>query len=74
MKQIEGELGVKLFNRGRRGVHFTPQGEYLAACAEETLKYYLKVKDNLSSMSNEYTGTLRLGVSNFSLNINFLLF
>ncbi|SIS13541.1 DNA-binding transcriptional regulator, LysR family [Peribacillus simplex] len=65
LKQIEGDLGVKLFNRGRRGVHFTPQGEYLAACAEETLKYYLKVKDNLSSMSNEYTGTLRLGVSNF---------
>jgi DNA-binding transcriptional LysR family regulator len=65
LKQIEEELGVKLFNRGRWGVQFTPQGDYLAGCAEEALKYYRQVKENLSNMSNDYTGTLRLGVSNF---------
>jgi DNA-binding transcriptional LysR family regulator len=65
LKQIEQELGVKLFDRGRRGVQFTPEGEYLATCAEEALRYYKKVKENLINMSNDYTGTLRLGVSNF---------
>ncbi|MGG0453875.1 LysR family transcriptional regulator [Priestia megaterium] len=65
LKQIEQELGVKLFDRGRRGVQFTPEGEYLATCAEEALRHYKKVKENLINMNNDYTGTLRLGVSNF---------
>ncbi|SIR50393.1 DNA-binding transcriptional regulator, LysR family [Peribacillus simplex] len=65
LKQIEEELGVKMFNRGRRGIHFTPHGEYLAACAEEALTYFLKVKEILNNMSNDVKGTLRLGVSNF---------
>ncbi|MFP3121862.1 LysR family transcriptional regulator [Ectobacillus funiculus] len=65
LKQLEEELGVKIFNRGRRGVHFTPQGEYLAICAEEALAHYLKVQEKLSSMSDDVTGTLRIGVSNF---------
>jgi DNA-binding transcriptional LysR family regulator len=65
LKLIEEELGVKIFNRGRRGVHFTPQGEYLAMFAEETLNSFVKVKDKLISMSDDVAGTLRLGVSNF---------
>ncbi len=30
LRQIEKEFGVQIVQRGSRGVHFTPQGEYLA--------------------------------------------
>lgn len=65
LKHIEEEFDVPLFIRSRRGVHFTPQGQYLAACAEEALSHYVQVKENIKSMNNDFTGTLRLGVSNF---------
>ena len=37
LQQIEQEFAVQIVNRGRRGVQFTPQGEYLAKSAHEVL-------------------------------------
>lgn len=64
LKQMEKEFGIKIFHGGRRGIQFTPQGEYLALSADNFLNQYLKVQENLKSMSSDVTGTLRLGVSN----------
>jgi DNA-binding transcriptional LysR family regulator len=72
LKHMQEELGVKIVTRESRGVHFTPQGEYLVQCAEEALAHYQKVKENVLNMSHnesdQVAGTLKLGVSNFFAN------
>ncbi|MGC4379071.1 LysR family transcriptional regulator [Fictibacillus sp. Mic-4] len=72
LKHMQEELGVKIITRESRGVHFTPQGEYLVHCAEEALDHYQKIKEKVRNMSknvsNEVAGTLKLGVSNFFAN------
>ncbi|WP_449539347.1 LysR family transcriptional regulator [Ferdinandcohnia sp. Marseille-Q9671] len=65
IKQIEKEFGTKIINRGHRGVHFTPQGEYLAKSAEEMIIKLQEIKDNISNMDNEVVGTIKFGVSSF---------
>jgi DNA-binding transcriptional LysR family regulator len=72
LKHMQEELGVKIVTRESRGVHFTPQGEYLVHCAEEALAHYQRVKENVQNMSHnesdKVVGTLKLGVSNFFAN------
>lgn len=72
LKHMQEALGVKIVTRESRGVHFTPQGEYLVHCAEEALAHYEKIKENVQNMSNnesdQVVGTLKLGVSNFFAN------
>lgn len=65
IQQIEKEFGTAIVSRGTRGVQFTPQGEYLAKCADEMLGRYLQIKENVQNMDQEVSGTLRIGVSNF---------
>jgi DNA-binding transcriptional LysR family regulator len=65
LQQMEKEFNVKIVNRGRRGVQFTPQGEYLVKYSEEMIGKYRSVKENLQNMNERVVGTLRLGVSNF---------
>ncbi|WML24108.1 LysR family transcriptional regulator [Neobacillus sp. OS1-33] len=65
LHQLEKEFGVIIVNRGRRGVQFTPQGEYLAKSAQEMLLTLQKIKENVLNMEDSVVGTLRLGVSNF---------
>ncbi|RAS78318.1 LysR family transcriptional regulator [Priestia endophytica] len=64
LKQIEKEFGVQVVIRGRRGVQFTPQGEYLAHCSEDMLLRIQSIKENVLNMEDDFTGTLKLGVSN----------
>src|SRR4051812_45623193 len=72
LKHMQEELGTTIVTRESRGIHFTPQGEYLAHCAEEALAHYQKIKENLlhmgSTKDNEVAGILKLGVSNFFAN------
>lgn len=65
LRQIEKEFGVQIVHRGRRGVHFTPQGEYLAMCADEMLVKLSKIKEHVANMGERVNGTLRLGVSSY---------
>ncbi|WP_338448693.1 LysR family transcriptional regulator [Niallia oryzisoli] len=65
LQQLEKEFGLKIVNRGRRGVQFTPQGEYLAKSAHEMLLTIQRIKENVLNMENNVVGTLRLGVSTF---------
>jgi DNA-binding transcriptional LysR family regulator len=65
LRQIEKEFGVEIVQRGRRGVQFTPQGEYIAKCAEEMLLRLREIKEHVLNMDNDVVGTLRLGVSNY---------
>ncbi|WP_057912058.1 LysR family transcriptional regulator [Peribacillus muralis] len=65
IQQMEKEFHLKIVERGARGVQFTPQGEYLANCAEEMLIRLREIKETAFNMGQEISGTLRLGVSNY---------
>lgn len=65
IQQMEKEFQVAIIERGTRGVHFTPQGEYIAKCADEMLNRLRQIKEAALNMDEEVVGTLRLGVSNF---------
>ncbi|MEH7108123.1 LysR family transcriptional regulator, partial [Bacillus sp. JJ1764] len=72
LKHMQEELGVKIVTRESRGIHFTPEGEYLVHCADDILNQYNKIKAHVRNMSNiagnDVVGTLKLGVSNFFVN------
>lgn len=65
LMQIEEEFGVKIVNRGIKGVHFTPEGELLAKRAGQMLATIREIKEEVANVQQSVTGTLRLGVSNF---------
>lgn len=65
LQLLEKEFGVQIVNRGRRGIQFTPQGEYLAKSSREMLMKIQEIKDYVINMENRLSGTLRLGVSTF---------
>ncbi|MCM3714185.1 LysR family transcriptional regulator [Halalkalibacter oceani] len=63
IQQIEKEFGVQLIHRGRRGVHFTSEGEYLAKTADEMLLKIRLIKEDVKNIGKDVTGTLRIAVS-----------
>ena len=65
IQKIEDEFGIKIVYRGNKGVHFTPQGEYLAKFARETLINLRKAKEHLTNMDQNVAGTLRIGASKY---------
>ncbi len=60
--KLEDELGVKLFERSRRGAKTTPAGEEVIAQARRTLEEAARVKSVAQQGRNPLKGTLRLGV------------
>ena len=63
VQQLEKEFGIKIVNRGRRGIQFTAQGEYLVKYAKEMRLQLRQTKEHLWNMDNKVTGILRLGVA-----------
>ena len=65
LHQIEEEMGTKLIYRSGKGIHFTPQGEYLAHRSKEMVVRIQEIKDQISSMHDDVQGTLRIAASHF---------
>lgn len=66
LQDIEKEFGAIIVHRGRRGVQFTPEGEYLAKSADQILRNLRNIKEHVQNMGTSVVaGTLRLGVSNY---------
>ncbi|MCP8615664.1 LysR family transcriptional regulator [Salirhabdus salicampi] len=63
LKQIETELSIKIFSRSRRGIIFTPEGEYLVEYATSMMTQYRQFKDRLMDMKGSVHGELRIGIS-----------
>ncbi|WP_333593398.1 LysR family transcriptional regulator, partial [Anaerospora hongkongensis] len=61
LRHMEEEFGVTIVQRASKGIHFTPQGEYLAKAADAMLVQFRQLKDDLLNMEDAVTGTLRLG-------------
>lgn len=65
LKRIEEEFGTKLVQRTTKGVHFSPEGEYLAKEASGILQKLQKVRDQVMNMDNDVVGTLRISASHY---------
>jgi LysR family hydrogen peroxide-inducible transcriptional activator len=60
--KLEDELGVRLFERGKRGARLTAAGEEVIAQARRALDEAARVKAVAQQGRNPLKGTLRLGV------------
>ncbi|MBS4208176.1 LysR family transcriptional regulator [Bacillus sp. FJAT-50079] len=63
IKQLEEEFGVNILLRGKKGVEFTAEGEYLVQYAAKMQAELRKTKEHLENLDNQMRGTLRLGVA-----------
>ncbi|MBH8582475.1 LysR family transcriptional regulator [Thermoactinomyces sp. CICC 10735] len=63
LQQLEKEFETKIVLRGKKGVEFTPEGEYLVEYANQMISKLRNVKEYIANMNNKVKGTLRLGVS-----------
>lgn len=63
INKLEQEFKSKLFIRNRKGLYFTPQGEYLVQFARRMVGELQETKETIQSMDKEVKGTLKLGVS-----------
>lgn len=63
LKNMEKEIGAAILIRTTNGVSFTQQGEYLLKYANDMLRQFTCLKENIQNMSNTVQGTLRLGSS-----------
>lgn len=66
LRKMEVEFGITIVKGGRRGVHFTPQGEFLARSADYVLFNLRRIKEKVQNMDTQVSGTLRIGLSNYS--------
>lgn len=63
LKNIEKEMGTRIIFKTKTGVEFTSEGEFLVQYASKMLHELQVVKDNINNMSEEISGTLKIGVS-----------
>ncbi len=62
LKELEGQLDVQLFERSRRRVLITPEGETLLPLARSILTQAGELVDTARSLTRPLSTTLRLGV------------
>jgi DNA-binding transcriptional LysR family regulator len=63
LKHLEKEFGTQIVIRGKKGVEFTSEGEYLVNYAKNMIVELRRTKELIHNMSGNVKGTLRLGVS-----------
>lgn len=63
IKDLEASLGQTLFQRGRRGVTLTPQGDILEGYARDILALAAKAESTLTNVHQLTTGKVPLGAT-----------
>ena len=74
LRQMEGEMGVKLFSRTSRGVQLTREGEVLYRYVKEGVERLMEGERMLEQMSNKDAGEVRIGASDMTLQFFLLPF
>lgn len=62
IKKLEEELGLKIFERGRREIAITPIGQAIVEQAQRVLEEAERVREIAKQGKDQLAGTLRLGV------------
>lgn len=62
IKQLEDDLGVQLFIRGKRRLTLTEAGELLLRRSRQILELSDKTRQDLESLGNELTGQISIGM------------
>jgi DNA-binding transcriptional LysR family regulator len=62
IRQLEGDLGVPIVERGNRFVGFTAEGELVLAWARQTLAEHEALLQRVAGRSGDLRGRLRMGV------------
>ncbi len=62
IKDLEADLGVQLFIRGKRHLQLTPAGEALMHRAEQMLTLADITRSEMKNFGNELSGTIRIGL------------
>ncbi|UDJ84869.1 LysR substrate-binding domain-containing protein [Kosakonia oryzae] len=70
IQSLEGELGVKLFNRTRRSVALTEAGEHLVIQAKEILRLSGNLQAELRDIEQGKRGELRIGFTTTGLFVD----
>ena len=61
LKQLEEELGVSLFKRGKHNISLTEEGMIFRRRAQELVSFADKIKKEVSTASSEMTGEISIG-------------
>lgn len=61
LKDLEEELGQKLFKRGSHNITLTPEGMLLRKRAEEIMELVYKTESEFGSMGDEISGDIYIG-------------
>ncbi|MYL56681.1 LysR family transcriptional regulator [Virgibacillus halodenitrificans] len=68
LRQIETEYEIRIINRNKNNISFTPEGEYLVQFARQLILEINETKDYIHQIKDEAHGSLKVGVSsNFGL-------
>ena len=62
LSKLEGELGIKLFERDKKRVIITAEGEKILAYAEAIIEAEKSIKQAAKEMKDPFAGSFRLGV------------
>jgi DNA-binding transcriptional LysR family regulator len=64
LQRIEAELGITLAVRNKKGVAFTPEGEYIASRAIKIIELLEETKAGLSALTGRAQKILKIGTTN----------
>lgn len=73
IRQIEGELGVRVVERSRRFIGFTPEGQLVLDRAQRLVHDFESLRQDISVMKRALAGRLRIGAIPASLPVIALL-
>lgn len=63
IRNLENELGTRLINRSSKHVELTPTGEIFYQYAQDFLRRYNEVVEEINQIRNVVSGTLKIGAS-----------
>lgn len=63
LQYIEERFKAQIVIRGKKGVRFTHEGEFLVACAKEMVQKLHSIEGTIQTIRNEVKGTLKIGTS-----------
>ena len=63
LQYIEDRFKAQIVVRSKKGIHFTPEGEFLVTCAKKMIQKIHFIEGTIQTIRNEVKGTLRIGTS-----------